>query len=92
MQRLRISDFQVRILCLIRDSKHDGCSPDSPNSKIALFGKRRGLSVVQRVTLHRSVRRLVANEMISDNGCGWCRLTDKGRDWLLANGKRESKK
>jgi hypothetical protein len=83
VQRLRISSFQVAILRLVRDSEYDGCAPTSPHSKRALFGRPRRLSTAQRVTLHRSVRRLIANGMLHDNGRGWCRLTDKARAWLL---------
>jgi hypothetical protein len=87
MQRLRISPFQARILRLIRDSP-DGWSPHCASSWFALFGKWGGLSGAQRVTLYRSTRRLVANGMIEDND-GWCRLTEKGRAWLLANAPGE---
>jgi hypothetical protein len=91
MQRLRISDFQARILFLIRDSKvseSGGCAPDSPNSKLALYGRKHGFSTAERVTLHRSLKRLVASGLISDNGCGWCRLTEKGREWLESHPER----
>jgi hypothetical protein len=87
MQRLRISPFQVAILRVVRDSPHDGCAPSSPHSKRVLFGRPKGFSTAERVTLHRSVRRLVANGMITDNGRGWCRLTERGRAWLLAKGE-----
>src|SRR5581483_3811090 len=89
MQRLRISPFQVAILRRIREGEetHGGCSPTSPNSKIALYGRRNGFSTAERVTLHRSVRRLVANGMIENEGKGrrWYRLTKKGRAWLAAH-------
>jgi hypothetical protein len=83
MHRLRISGFQVALLRLIRDSKY-GCAPGSPNFKRALFGKLGGLWTVQRDPLRRSLRRLVENRMISDNGFGWCRLTQQGQAWLRA--------
>ena len=67
MKRLRISPFQRAILCLIRDSKN-GCSPGNPNSKCTLYGRAHGFSTAERVTLLRSIRRLLANGMIEDNG------------------------
>src|SRR5262245_53386677 len=83
MQRLRISELQVAILRLIGEEE-GGCVPSSPAFKMRLYGRRTCASTSERVTLNRSVRRLVANGMISDNGRGGYRLTDKGRDWLAA--------
>jgi hypothetical protein len=93
MKRLRISPFQAAILRRIREMEpiHGGCAPDSPNSKIALYGRRGGFSTSERVTLHRSIRRLVANAMIATpegSGRGWFRLTEKGRAWLVAHEDR----
>lgn len=83
MHRVRISPFQQSTLPLVRD--HDGgCTPTSRNFKTSLYGKPSGFSTSERGTLHRSLKRLIANGMIDDNGRGWCRLTDKGRDWLQA--------
>jgi hypothetical protein len=88
MERLRISAFQVAILRRIRQGEqaHGGCSPSSPNSKLVLYGRRRGFSTAERVTLHRSVKRLVANGMIAakPGTTGWFRLTKKGSAWLDA--------
>jgi hypothetical protein len=55
-----------------------------------LYCRQRGLSAVERVTLCRSVGRLVANEMIAVEGRTrrhrkWLQLTAKGRAWLQAH-------
>jgi hypothetical protein len=88
MQRLRISPFQVAILRRIREGAQErgGCSPRSYNSKMVLYGRRHGFSTTERVTLHRSVDRLVANGMIATKPgtTGWYHLTEKGRAWLEA--------
>jgi hypothetical protein len=84
MKRVRISPFQVQVMRVIAvgEEERDGASRHSWSSKLALFGKGRGLTASQRVTLHRSVQRLIANGMVWDNGGGWCRLTEKGQEWL----------
>jgi hypothetical protein len=89
MQRLRISPFQVALLRTIREGEQDlgGCAPASPHGKIALYGRSGGFSTAERVTLFRSIRRLVANGMIEvPTGAffGWFRLTEKGRACLEA--------
>ncbi len=92
-RRLRISKFQVRIMRMILNSD-GGCSPFSNNSKEKLFGitrdrrneddrfEYRPMTGTERVTLSRSVSRLIANGMVVDNGYGWCCLTERGRQWL----------
>src|SRR5262249_38910201 len=89
MQRLRISPFQLAILRRIWEGEQEvgGCAPASPHAKGILYGRSGGFSTADRVTLHRSIRRLVANGMIEvPPGAffGWFRLTDKGRAWLEA--------
>jgi hypothetical protein len=96
MKRLRISPFQVAILRLIqKGSEYNGqpvdAAPNSMGFKQALYGRSEGFSTSERVTLHRSVRRLLANGMIEQgvNGFfgnveGRYRLTEKGRAWLRA--------
>jgi hypothetical protein len=84
MQRFRVSAFQRSILETIRDSQHDGCSPQSRDFKERLYGKPRGFTTAQRVTLCRSLQRLEGRDMIVDSGHGWYRLSDKGRAWLSA--------
>ena len=89
MQRLRISPFQVAILRRIREGAQEvgGCAPASPHSKTILYGRSGGFTTAERVTLHRSIRRLVANGMIEvpkGSRFGWFRLTEKGRAWLEA--------
>lgn len=91
MKRIRISPFQVALLRVIRTcQEQDGvCCPTSPNSKLALFGRRHCASTAERVTLFRSLRRLVANGMITEGGKfgGFYRLTEKGVAWLEAAGQ-----
>ena len=85
MKRLRISRFQVAILRVIRAGQQDWgfCVPTSKGAKTMLFGRSHCASTAERVTLHRSVRRLVANGMIADQGGFGCyRLTEKGAAWL----------
>jgi hypothetical protein len=90
MQRLRISPFQVAILRRIWEGEQElgGCAPASPDSKDILYGRSGGFSTAERVTLHRSIRRLVANGMIEvpeGSYYGWFRLTEKGWVWLEAH-------
>jgi hypothetical protein len=82
MKRLRISPFQIAILRLIQENT----SPFCMRGKRSLYGRERGFSVSERVTLGRSVRRLCANGMIEEVeeqwfGAGY-RLTEKGLTWL----------
>jgi hypothetical protein len=96
MKRLRISPFQVVILRLIQKGfEYNGqpvdAAPSCGNFKEALYGRSQGFSTSERVTLHRSVRRLLANGMIEPgvrgffgNTQGRYRLTKKGRAWLEA--------
>jgi hypothetical protein len=55
-----------------------------------LYGRQSGLSAVERVTLCRNVRRLVANGMIaSQDGTRRFRLTEKGQVWLQTHAPPE---
>jgi hypothetical protein len=82
--------LQAAILRRVREGEqeHGGCSPTSRNSKTTYYGRPGGFTTAERVTLHRSIRRLVANGMIeTPEGCarGWFVLTAKGRLWLAAH-------
>src|SRR6516225_9011083 len=90
MQRLRISPFQAAILRRVCEAGRKGYDwePRNRYAKSVLYGGRdHGFSTAERVTLHRSVRRLVANGLIETAEDSWgrrFRLTAKGRAWLEA--------
>jgi hypothetical protein len=87
MQRLRVSPFQATLLRRVREEQDDGrghCALTSRNSKRAIYGRAGGFTAAQRVTLHRSIRRLVASGMIEPVMGGLYRITPKGRTWLAA--------
>jgi hypothetical protein len=94
MQRLRFSPFQVRLMRVLHahEQKHkSSCDPNSRLVKAALYGRQRGLSTSERVTLHRSVARLDRSGMIAEEepGSRCYRLTEKGQAWLEAHAPPE---
>jgi DNA adenine methylase len=77
------------MLRILEDEKQYGCgAPNSQHSKEALYGRAKGFSTTERVTLCRSIRRLAANGMIEalPGAYGCFRVTEKGRAWLDARG------
>jgi hypothetical protein len=88
-KRFRISVLQVRILLVLRAGQQGlgSCCPTSLIAKLMLFGRRTCASNAERVALFKSVRRLVANDMIIDRqGDNRFRITPKAVAWLEAEG------
>jgi hypothetical protein len=83
----------LRVLHECARERRSGCDLNSRLVKEILYGRQRGLSTAQRVTLCRSAARLIANGLIAEEEPGTryfrrtrCfRLTDKGRAWLAAH-------